>query len=226
VHTDNEIANGILKPFLRWWRDRNPALLYVWKAEVQDNGNIHFHVTSNSFIHHEVLRRHWNKKCELLKYTSRSRSTNPNSTDVHAVKNVRNLASYLCAYITKKDLYTKPLKRYHKRYGKALLADTSEVFHLPKNYLLGLKREVKCKIWDASKLLLEGPCRVYMCGPEHNSELAQIKYTGGEVTSLERCTIYTPTPASPSFGGLLKNEYEMHIASIRQRCKEVVAILN
>lgn len=225
IHTDGQIQLQILKPFLRWWRDRNPSLLYIWKAEVQDNGNIHFHITSNSFIHHQVLRRHWNKNCERLGYISRSVSNNPNSTDVHALKSIKNISAYLAAYVTKKDTYTKALRRYHKIHGKALKSDNSAAFQLPKNYLIQLKRKVTCKVWDASKLLLEGPCRIYAIAPRQDWELRQIKETGGTVIDLERCRIYERNKASHHQTLSINDAYNDHIKDIRRKCKEVTAIL-
>lgn len=156
-HSDSEIHNKIFKSFIRYWLTRNPNLLYVYKAEVQDSGNLHYHLTTNSFIHHKVLRKLWNKACNLLGYIDRCKVDNPNSTDVHATKAVKNIAGYLCSYVSKKDLYQKPLSRYFRRYSKALKAYDGPVFHLPKNYFARFKRKVNIKLWDASKGLLIKP---------------------------------------------------------------------
>lgn len=156
-HTDKEIHNKVFKDFIRAWKRKSPGLLYVYKAEVQDNGNLHYHLTTNSFLHYRKLRNMWNRACNLLGYVDRCSVTDPNSTDVHAVKNVKNLGGYLCAYVSKKDLYKTPLKRWLRRHGKKLKALTAPVFVLPKNYFSMFKRRVEIKLWDASKVLLSAP---------------------------------------------------------------------
>lgn len=154
-HPDAVIVKECLSPFLNAWQKRVEGLLYVWKAEVQDNGNIHFHITSNAWYHYEHLRYDWNKYVNRLGYVDRAKSNDPNSTDVHSTRKVRNLAGYLISYMNKKDLYTRPLKRYFRRYGKNLRDMDSDVFHLPRNYFARIKRQVKGVIWSCSKPLLK-----------------------------------------------------------------------
>ena len=103
VHTDKEIHAGIFTEFIRAWKRKAPDLLYVWKAETQENGNLHYHLVTNTYIHHTLLRRMWNFYCEKLGYCSRSSSSNPNSTDVHAVRSVRDTAAYCIKYMAKKE---------------------------------------------------------------------------------------------------------------------------
>lgn len=220
VHTDNEIVTQVLKPFIRWWRDKNPALLYIWKAEVQDNGNIHFHLTTNSFIHWRTLRKKWNQCVNKLGYIDRYGKDNPNSTDVHSVKNIRDLSSYLTAYVTKKDLYTKRLKRWHRRYDKHLKASKEPVFHLPRNYFSNIKREVKCKLWDASKDLLAGPCRVYMPDNDIRRDLWILNTHIKPAVNLERCKVYNYRDQGIQVAPALQKAYNDHIAELRQRCKQ------
>ena len=54
--SDQEIKRELLNPFLQLLRNRYNFDSYVWKAEAQKNGNIHFHITSNTYIPHEELR--------------------------------------------------------------------------------------------------------------------------------------------------------------------------
>lgn len=105
AHSDSEIKEKILKPFIqrcvrKWKMDR-----YIWRAEAQSNGNIHFHLTTDVFIPHRKMREDWNACCELLGYVSRfeieHQHRNPNSTDIHSVKHVRSLVSYLAKYLGK-----------------------------------------------------------------------------------------------------------------------------
>lgn len=41
---------------------------YIWKAELQKNQNIHFHIITDSFIPWNVLRKKWNRIIEKLGY--------------------------------------------------------------------------------------------------------------------------------------------------------------
>ncbi len=103
IHSDRVIKSRLLQPLLRILRLKYQVINYVWKAECQKNGNIHFHITIDQFIHHAALREHWNTIQETLGYVTRSGIINPNSTDIHSVKNVKNLSGYICNYIAKKE---------------------------------------------------------------------------------------------------------------------------
>lgn len=102
IHGDKEIHSRIFCEFIRAWKRKAKDLLYVWKAETQQNGNLHYHLITDTYIHHLQLRRMWNFYCEKLKYCTRSSSKDPNSTDVHAVKNIKNIAAYAIKYMCKK----------------------------------------------------------------------------------------------------------------------------
>lgn len=106
-HTDQLIKAKVLDPFLQELRDKKGLKNYLWKAEAQKTtGNIHFHLVTDIFIHYEALRNLWNKHLNNLGYVDRfeavHRHRNPNSTDVHSIRNVKKLGAYLSAYLTKK----------------------------------------------------------------------------------------------------------------------------
>ena len=140
IHTDNEIKRSILEPFFNECRKRFKISCYIWRAERQENGNIHFHIISDRFIWWNDLRNSWNYFQERLGYVTRYRLsmqefhkegfrlrkdlqnkwpvskqlsawregvrtdwTSPNSTDVHSLRTVGNVRSYLTKYITKSD---------------------------------------------------------------------------------------------------------------------------
>lgn len=66
VHSDRIIKEKLLQPFLRIMRRRWKVVNYVWKAEAQDNGNIHFHITTHKYIHWQEVREVWNTLQESL----------------------------------------------------------------------------------------------------------------------------------------------------------------
>lgn len=105
--SDKEIKRVCLNNFLNRAKRKWGMHTYVWRAEKQMNGNIHFHITTDVYIHYQELCEVWNECQELLGFVSRFRertgSFNPNSTDIHSVKHVQNLAAYLVKYMSKKE---------------------------------------------------------------------------------------------------------------------------
>lgn len=105
IHSDNEIKSKCLNYFLVEARRKWQCVHYLWRAEAQKNGNIHFHVVFDKFIPWSSLRDTWNKCVNTLGYTERYKekngNKNPNSTDVHSVFKVKNISRYLAKYCTK-----------------------------------------------------------------------------------------------------------------------------
>ena len=104
--TAREGYDKLLRPFLRkmkkWgWGD------YIWKAELQDRGQLHYHVTANVFMRYDKICTEWNKlqrKAGLLEqFAKKHRHYNPNSTDIHAVYRIKNMKSYLTKYLSKAE---------------------------------------------------------------------------------------------------------------------------
>lgn len=106
-HDDNMIKKKLLEPFLKWAQYNHQLNSYIWKAETQKNGNIHFHITSNIFIHYKAIRDKWNQLQNSLGYIGPEWSMYdddvPNSTDVHSVRNAKQCISYMIKYMTKAE---------------------------------------------------------------------------------------------------------------------------
>jgi hypothetical protein len=72
-HSDQEIKakclNQMLIEMRKKWHVRN----YIWRAEKQRNGNIHFHVLVDKFIPWSELRDCWNRITNKLDYVSNYR---------------------------------------------------------------------------------------------------------------------------------------------------------
>lgn len=108
LHDDNAIKSKLLDQFLTEIRTQFCVEHYIWCAEPQHNGNLHFHLTTNKYIPWWEIRRIWNRVQDKLGYTSRFFDKfghdNPNSIDVHSVRNIKNLPAYLYKYFTKENL--------------------------------------------------------------------------------------------------------------------------
>lgn len=112
--TDQEIKKQCLEPFLLAMRRKWGVKSYIWRAERQKNGNLHFHITTNVFIPYDELRDIWNEKLNKLgfidRYEQKHGNRHPNSTDIHSVRNISNIEAYLVKYMCKeadqKDIVT------------------------------------------------------------------------------------------------------------------------
>lgn len=92
---------------------------YVWKAEAQRNGNIHFHLLIDKWIHWTIHRKLWNKQLDKLgyldEYFEKHGNRNPNTTDVHSLKKdkrgkkLKNITSYIIKYMTKLEFGKRPI---------------------------------------------------------------------------------------------------------------------
>lgn len=91
--------DSCLGPFLKYLRDSCQCNTYIWKAEIQKRGQIHYHITTPSYIHYKALRDKWNylqRKAGFLdSYFQTHGHYDANSTDVHGVHHVKNLPNYL-----------------------------------------------------------------------------------------------------------------------------------
>lgn len=169
--TDKEATQLLLSKFLEAWNRRSVKILYVWKAEVTDNGTIHYHITTNTYIHYQELRERWNKMLCKKGIIDKDRIATNNSTDVHSVKKMRNIAAYLTSYVTKKDLYKKALKRWLKIWRRQLADPNRTEVILPKNYFKNIKRKIECQLWGCSKVLLKTKLSDCFEGTELEREL-------------------------------------------------------
>jgi hypothetical protein len=95
----------LLAPFLAWLRKTKKVNTYVWKAELQKNGQLHYHITMPDFIHYREIRSKWNelqRKAGLLAaYHAEHGHYDPNSTDIHTVMKMHDMAAYMIKEITK-----------------------------------------------------------------------------------------------------------------------------
>lgn len=67
-HSDAVIKSQCLNQFLIELKQYHHVVNYVWRAESQRNGNIHFHITTDKFIHHRDISEKWNRIIQKLGY--------------------------------------------------------------------------------------------------------------------------------------------------------------
>lgn len=102
---DKEIKRQLLDVWIKRAKRKFKMHNYVWRAERQKNGNIHFHILSDVYIHHTALKESWNEVQNRLglidEFEKKHGHRHPNSTDVHAVHKIKDLAAYMVKYMTK-----------------------------------------------------------------------------------------------------------------------------
>lgn len=105
--TDKQLKKEVLDVWIKRMRRKHKLNNYVWRAERQKNGNIHFHLISDTYIHYEKIRNDWNaclaKFNFIDDFEKKNGHRNPNSTDVHAIWKVKNLVQYFVKYMAKDE---------------------------------------------------------------------------------------------------------------------------
>lgn len=139
-HSDHELKRVFSSWFLVLLKRRYGVENYVWRAETQKTGGLHFHVMIDRPVPALQLRRIWNDCLTPLGYIERYRKNqqawhqhgfkvrrelfgtwnaaaqrkayekgkesnwdNPNTTDIHALRNVKNVVAYVVKYVSKNN---------------------------------------------------------------------------------------------------------------------------
>ena len=75
IHTDHEISYHIFHPFLVSLTRQFKITNYIWRAERQASGGLHYHLITDRFIPWQQLRELWNNAQQHLGYVSRYRES-------------------------------------------------------------------------------------------------------------------------------------------------------
>lgn len=107
IHTDKEIKAKVLEPFLKKLKYSYDIVNYFWRAEPQDNGNIHFHLVIDKFIDKFDLQDYWNFYQNKLGYVDRyyekTGKVDPPSTQIQVFSGSAKSIEYLLKYLTKEN---------------------------------------------------------------------------------------------------------------------------
>lgn len=174
-HTDSFIRQKMLARFIDVLLKRYPGLAYVWKAEAQQNGNIHFHIATDHFIPHRYVRLIWNKRQKEYGYLDAYAKEHGHfyapSTEVRSARSKGEIAVYLRKYMAKKPgKHSIPQIQAKIRNRKNTLARPKYKGYRPTivkqlaywSYQLkeATKRKIRGKLWGCSSELLLKP---YSC---------------------------------------------------------------
>ena len=160
-HPDKYIKEHLLQPFL-YWMTRYYRASYVWKAETQLNGNIHFHITIDTFIHWRSIRAKWNQLlaahgyCKVFQDGTNDKGNS--STQVKAARDEKGIAKYLAGYIGKKNEYNADKYKKSKPFKKLPVFSFPEITLQAAADRKHYYRFVSGRLWGCSESLSNIHC--------------------------------------------------------------------
>ena len=202
----------LLGKWVRYMRDKYGFQEYIWKTELTQNGQPHWHITSNTFIPWPVIRWKWNslmKQERLLdRYAKKNGNFNPNSVDVHKVESIVDMQKYLSKEFGKSQFHSvlngDPVKdvrwdKEDKIFRGYMYEEANPDFLCPVSWTPELEcidfhnkwyklveAKVDGKVWDCSEVLKRGRFTDVM-----DRETATLIYTAKHQGQIElRVTDY------------------------------------
>jgi hypothetical protein len=110
-HDDKWIKKELLELFLKWLINSKNVVNYFWRAESQQNGNIHFHILIDKYVDKIEIQNKWNsiqlKKGYLNQFFEKYKHLNPPSTKIQIFTTDDKGIDYLIKYVTKENGYRK-----------------------------------------------------------------------------------------------------------------------
>lgn len=210
--TQKTSYDALLKPFLSWITKTKKCTDYVWKAEKNSNDQVHFHITTNQFIHFKeiqdkwnyllehngdieiyrknqklwhkngfkkrtesfenylyqvsqnaaekkqkkhITNQHWSLENQLAAYKKgvANNWSNPNTIDVHSVKDVADCVGYLTAYFAK-DKFTEKRKELKNDLKSGKISEHNFVDEIANlDATIDLEMADFGKVWNCSETL-------------------------------------------------------------------------
>ncbi|MCP4178127.1 MAG: hypothetical protein GY756_10200 [bacterium] len=94
--SDLKIKSKSLNQFLIELRKYYDVKNFVWKAELQKNENIHFHLILDKYVDYQALRRRWNRILEKDGYVTayREKFSNMSLNQYHTYRNLHRKCDF------------------------------------------------------------------------------------------------------------------------------------
>lgn len=162
-HSDKHIKDHMLQPFL-YWITRYYKASYVWKAETQLNGNLHFHITIDTFIHWRSIRAKWNGilakhgYCKVFQDGTNDKGNA--ATQIKAIKNEKQTAACIGGYLTKGSIEEKNHFEWKKKDEQERQKIISSGYAISCNIQnkMHYTRLVEGRLWGCSESLSKINC--------------------------------------------------------------------
>lgn len=225
IHDDNLIKKKLLNTMLVHLRQKWGVKYYLWRAEAQLNGNIHFHIVCDKYVPWWELRHYWNKVQNNLGYIDRFEKAHghrdPNSTDIHSVRAIRNLGGYIAKEVSKNSkgtIYTA-LKLVDNKLKPCY--NPSEQLHTPGLNEM-MYRSIGGNLWNLSSVLSQVKAKVLIIAEQVRDEITAIKKAfRSKVISKDWFEIiYIPVNQwATVVKGTLWDTYQSHLVELRSSQK-------
>jgi hypothetical protein len=192
--TDKEIKKTCIDNWLKAMRRRHQLKSYVWRAERQYNGNVHFHITTETYLPQDDVRNEWNRQLAKFhfidEFHAKHKYRNPNSTDVHAVWKIKNIASYMVKYMSKDPIeHLEEINSNRLKNGKDILIPEDHPFRKVEGQP-EWDLPIEGKVWDCSQNIKTKESCVTEFEPEIKEELNVIITTNRlKWKHTEHCTL-------------------------------------
>lgn len=154
AHSDNHIKRHMFNRFIQEAKRHFGMKNYFWRAEAQENGNIHFHVLIDCFVEWQKVREVWNTiqadQGYIDRFEAKHGHRNPNSTDVHGLEELRNTVAYVVKYCCKTEGY-RPIKGRIWGASDSLRSINTfecEVDNTVNNFVEAVKKEKGVRVRD------------------------------------------------------------------------------
>lgn len=206
ILSSKEMNKRLLKRFLQWLEDYSQRhyrkkLFYIWKLELQERGQLHWHIILNRFISYEVVAKQWSY---LLKDTGLSRDyykkygsheVKP-ATRTESVK--RNTSGEMRAYILKKYL-KKPTDKAVKEAKKKARVNCRdrEQLKLQLENFDKILSQIDGGCWGCSQALREKYPTVEIDFPTYLRMKDDSRANPGNYRSFEFCMMISDKDGKP-----------------------------
>jgi hypothetical protein len=108
IHPTATITSDLWNHMLTELRRSTGMLNYVWRLEFQKNGNVHYHLITDTFVSYQHVLRKWNKIIDKLGYTSAYRDNMKDLTLSDYYKKYYSNSSK--SYANVADIYAKGVR--------------------------------------------------------------------------------------------------------------------
>lgn len=107
IKSDKEIQKQVLSQYIDKLKYHFGIENYLWRAERQDNGNIHYHILLDRYADKQKLQNLWNKTLKktglLTEFARKNKHYNPPSTHVKALPSDQAAKKYFTKYAMKTE---------------------------------------------------------------------------------------------------------------------------
>lgn len=214
--TGKESHKAVLEPFLLWLRRKHGVKMYLWKAELQERGQVHYHLLLDTWIDKLDIQDEWNRLqvnagyLDMAAYQKKFGHDYVPSTKIHALYKKKNVTGYIKKVVAVEMKNRKAAVMAELGYSGGV---TPEMAKTIQNRL-----SVHGKVWDCSINLKSNSYFTTVADNayvDHLHDLIDQKLC--HVTYTDTCTIFTlyKQASENILAGNDKKEYDDKMWNIR-----------